>query len=181
MVVTFFRRLGSVLRIWDVYPVSRILNFSTRIPDRQHNKKEEGQKLVVLPFFVAIHFTKIENSLFEQGVQKKLLISCQKIRVGSEIRDPDSKNSQKNLDSYCFVTSLWLFIFEPNSSVADPDPPDPHVFGPPRSGSGSTSQRYRSGSCSGSGSFYHRANIVRKTLIPTILWLFLTFYLWKMM
>jgi hypothetical protein len=61
-------------------------------------------------------------------------------------------------------------------SVADPDP-DPHVFEPP--GSGSTSQRYGSGS--GSGSFYHHAKIVRKTLIPTILWLFLTFYLWKMM
>jgi hypothetical protein len=53
------------------------------------------------------------------------------------------------------------------ASVADPnpdpnpdlDPPDPHVFGPP--GSGSTNQRY--------GSFYHHAKIVRKTLIPTIL------------
>ncbi len=48
----------------------------------------------------------------------------------------------------------------------DPDPPDPHIFGPP--GSGSTSQRYGSGSgsCSGfgSGSFYHHAKIVRKTL-----------------
>ncbi len=63
--------------------------------------------------------------------------------------------------------------------VADPDPPDPHDFGPP--GSGSTSQRYGSGSGSGSGSFYHHAKIVRKTLILTILWLFLTFYLWKMM
>ncbi len=49
------------------------------------------------------------------------------------------------------------------SSVADPDPPDPHVFKPP--GSGSTSQRYGSGS----GSFYHHAKIVRKTLIPAIL------------
>jgi hypothetical protein len=59
-------------------------------------------------------------------------------------------------------------------SVADPDP---HVFGPP--GSGSTSQRYGSGSgsCSGSGFFYHHAKIVRKTLIPTTLLLFLTFYL----
>ncbi len=46
-------------------------------------------------------------------------------------------------------------------------------FGP--LGSGSTSQR-----C-GSGSFYHYAKIVKKTLIPTILWLFMTFYLWKMM
>jgi hypothetical protein len=49
------------------------------------------------------------------------------------------------------------------SSVADPDPPDPHVFGPPGSGSGSTSQRY------GSGSFYLHAKIVRKNLIPAIL------------
>ncbi len=53
------------------------------------------------------------------------------------------------------------------SSVADPDPdpPDPHVFGPP--GSESTTQRYGSGS--GSGSFYHHAKILRKTLIPTFL------------
>ena len=49
----------------------------------------------------------------------------------------------------------------------DPDPaldpdPVPHVFGAPGSGS---------------GSFYHHAKIVRKTLTHTILLLFLTFYL----
>ncbi len=44
-------------------------------------------------------------------------------------------------------------------------PSDPYVFGPPGSGSESVSQRY------GSGSFYHQAKIVRKTLIPTVLWL----------
>ncbi len=49
------------------------------------------------------------------------------------------------------------------SSVPDPDPPDPHVFGPP--GSGSISQRYGSRS----GSFYHQAKIVRKTLIPIVM------------
>jgi hypothetical protein len=38
-------------------------------------------------------------------------------------------------------------------SVGDPDP-DPHVFGPPRSGY--ISQRY------GSRSFYHQAKILRK-------------------
>jgi hypothetical protein len=48
-------------------------------------------------------------------------------------------------------------------SVADPNP-DQDVFWPP--GSGSISQRYGSGS--GSGSFYHHAKIVRKTLIPTV-------------
>jgi hypothetical protein len=58
--------------------------------------------------------------------------------------------------------------------VSVPDP-DTHGFG--TSGSGSTNKRYGAGS----GSFYHHAKIVIKTLIPTILWLFLTFYLWKMM
>jgi hypothetical protein len=52
-------------------------------------------------------------------------------------------------------------------SVANPDP-DPYVFGPP--GSGSVSQRY------GSGSLYHQVKIVRKTLIPTVLWLFLLLF-----
>ncbi len=51
-------------------------------------------------------------------------------------------------------------------SVADPDPnpdpSDPFEIGPPGSGSGSINQR-----C-GSGSFYHQAKIVRKTLIPTV-------------
>ncbi len=40
-----------------------------------------------------------------------------------------------------------------------------HVFGP----SGSVSQRY------GSGTFYHQAKIVRKTLISTVLWLLYDF------
>jgi hypothetical protein len=60
-----------------------------------------------------------------------------------------------------------------HASVADPDPnpDDPYVFRPPRSGSGSISQRYGSRS----GSFYHQAKIVRKTLIPTALWLLFNF------
>jgi hypothetical protein len=41
-------------------------------------------------------------------------------------------------------------------SVADPDPSDPYVFGPP--GSGYSSQRHGSGS----GSFCHQTKIVRK-------------------
>jgi hypothetical protein len=47
---------------------------------------------------------------------------------------------------------------------SDPDP-DPRFFWPP--GSGSTSQRYGSGS--GSRSFYHHAKLIRKILNPTIL------------
>jgi hypothetical protein len=43
----------------------------------------------------------------------------------------------------------------PGSSVADADPSDPYVFGPPGSGS---------------GSFYHQAKIARKkSLMPTVL------------
>ncbi len=48
--------------------------------------------------------------------------------------------------------------------VADPDL---YVFGPP--GPGSVSQRYGSGS----GSFYHQAKNVRKTLIATLMTLYL--------
>jgi hypothetical protein len=57
------------------------------------------------------------------------------------------------------------------TSVPDPnpDPPDPHVFGPPDSGS--ISQRYGSGS----GSFYDQTKIVRKILNPTVLRLLLEF------
>ncbi len=66
---------------------------------------------------------------------------------------------------WCHYRFNWLFDQKIATSVAYPDPnpdldpPDPHVFGP-----------------LGSGSFYHQAKIVRKTLIATILWLFLTFY-----
>jgi hypothetical protein len=55
---------------------------------------------------------------------------------------------------FAFFFIQWIPYIH-TSSVPDPDP---HVFGPP--GSGSTSQRYGSGS----GSFYHHAKIVRKTL-----------------
>jgi hypothetical protein len=65
-------------------------------------------------------------------------------------------------------------LFEvPSNGVADPNPSDPYVFGPP--GSGSISQRY------GSGSFYHQAKIRSKKNLdsyPVLLcYFFLTFYL----
>ncbi len=82
------------------------------------------------------------------------------------------------------VFLVQLKLKKQETSVPDPDPnpdpPEPRVFWPPGSGSGSTSQRYGSGFGSGSGSFYH-AKIIRKILNSTILWLFLTFYLWKIM
>jgi hypothetical protein len=65
---------------------------------------------------------------------------------------------------------MWIYsTCNEGISVADPHPnPDPsdlYVFGP--LGSGSISQRNRSGA--GSGSFYHQAKIVRNTFIPTAL------------
>jgi hypothetical protein len=66
-----------------------------------------------------------------------------------------------------------MFVHFVECSVEDPDPSHPHVFGPPRSGSESISQRHGSGS--GSGSFYNQAKIVRKTLIPTVLLLLFEF------
>jgi hypothetical protein len=53
------------------------------------------------------------------------------------------------------VASLLLCVL---SSFSDPDPPIPHVFGPP--GSGSTSQRCGSGSSSKNS---------KKNFIPTVM------------
>jgi hypothetical protein len=67
--------------------------------------------------------------------------------------DPVQRSVQAGEGIY---ESLLLDQQGPLASVADPDPSDPHVFGPlrpPGSGSesGFISQRY------GSGSFYHQA------------------------
>ncbi len=60
---------------------------------------------------------------------------------------------------------IFLDFYAVYANVADPDlnpgPSDPYVFGPPRSGSGSISQSYGSGS----RSFYLQAKIVIKTMI----------------
>jgi hypothetical protein len=61
------------------------------------------------------------------------------------------------------------------TSVADPYPDDLYVFGPPVSGT--ISQRYRFGSGSGSGSFYHPAKIeIKKAMVPTFCDFFVHFY-----
>ncbi len=74
------------------------------------------------------------------------------------------------------IRHLYHNISEDITSVEDPDP---YVFGPPGSASESVSHKYGSGSgCSSrcsSRSFHHQANIVRKTLISSVLWLFYDF------
>jgi len=63
--------LCTVLRIRDVYPGSRILIFThpgsripdlgSRIPDPKTATKVRGEKkLVVIPFYVATNFTKLQ-------------------------------------------------------------------------------------------------------------------------
>jgi hypothetical protein len=112
------------------------------------------------------------NKFFACNLLKVLLHHFSKIKIPKK----KSQNSRNQCFSLLFllddrririrISDLWIRIWireaqkhmDP-TSVADPDPPDPHVFGPP--GSGSTSQRYGSGS----GPFYHHAKIVRKTLI----------------
>ncbi len=81
------------------------------------------------------------------------------IRQGELVHTaPTCEITEDRLD---FLLSQALAWWALGTSVPDPnpDPPDPHVFGPP--GSGSISQRYGAGA--GSGSFYHHAKIVRKT------------------
>ncbi len=75
-----------------------------------------------------------------------------------EKAEESSSDDEPEKVEYMYLPVLVSSVTDPN-----PDPPDPHVFGPP--GSRSTSQRYGSGS----GSFCHKAKIVRKTLIPTVL------------
>ncbi len=92
-----------------------------------------------------------------------------KLGPGIILNRTDSNSQTSLIWSRIRISGLWMRIQVQQISVADPDPPDPHVFWSP--GSGSTSQRYGSGSGSrsGSGSFYHHAKKVRKTLVPTIL------------
>ncbi len=63
------------------------------------------------------------------------LVTTHKYESGSGSFHHQAKKFKKNLDLYCFCASLWVF-----ASV-----PDPYVFGPPGSTSGSVRQMYRSG------------------------------------
>jgi hypothetical protein len=60
--------------------------------------------------------------------------------------------THENLKKFLFPAKKVMTGDSRSEGEKIPDP-DPHVFGPPESGS--ISQKYGSGSCSGSGSFYH--------------------------
>jgi hypothetical protein len=86
-----------------------------------------------------------------------------------------------------FHSYIFLLVFLPFSATAcDKELKDKKfnlcavlgiqiVFGSPGSGTCSSSTRCGSGS----GSLYNQAKIVRKTLIPTVLWLFLWLFIFE--
>jgi hypothetical protein len=89
---------------------------------------------------------------------------CNRIsESGSESRKQKRPTNEENEENFGLYVKLEAFPVTMNPNVADPDMV--LTFEPPRSASRSISQRYRSGS----GSFYHQAKKVRKTLIPTAL------------
>ncbi len=111
----------------------------------------------------------------EEGGCSQFVSKCQKevrqarnkrrlLRTRTRIIWPFLKQRYKNYSFSRGRTTEHIQYTE--GSVADPVP-DPYVFG--TSGYWSVSQKY------GSGSFYHQAKIVRKTLIPNVLWLFSDF------
>jgi hypothetical protein len=71
-----------VWRIRDVYPGSRILNFTYpgfRIPDPKTAMKDiDEKKFVVIPFFGVINFTKLNYFIFEM-LKKKIWANFQRI------------------------------------------------------------------------------------------------------
>jgi hypothetical protein len=120
----------------------------------------------------------IRNVTVQKGYQ------CKKNReLGAYVpdmgawRNPETgaatKLGSEKFHKILYVTELiimWYWVPYAVSSVPDPNPPDPNVFGPP--GSGSISQRYGSGSS-------HQVKIVRKSLILTVFDLFWTLHIFE--
>ena len=74
------RQLIPVLRIRDVYPRSRILIFSHPGSWIQNSTKERGEKkLVVITFYVAKNFTKLQIIFSFELLKKKIWANFQRI------------------------------------------------------------------------------------------------------
>ncbi len=102
---------------------------------------------------------------FWSEAEINIMIKVEKVNKWKKMKTFSATMPLLTLKRQNFV-KLFHSVPDPDPN---PDPPDPHVFGP--LGSGSTSQRYESGS----GSFYHKAKILRKTVISTVLWLLFDF------
>jgi hypothetical protein len=89
-----------------------------------------------------------------------------KTRASSWLKGSDVTARFAEVMTFIRVTEHYIFLCGRSVSVGDPDPQDPHVFGPP--GSGSISRRYRAGSGSGSrSSFFSHKCVERTEMMPT--------------
>ncbi len=103
------------------------------------------------------------------GILLLLLVRHRRAERNFLLNGPFSFHAKIRNFEFAFCLKMAKSVTQ-DTSVADADPSDLYVFGPPGS---ETNSEYRSGS--GARSFYHQAKIVRKRLIPTVLWLL--FYL----
>jgi hypothetical protein len=112
-----------VLRIRDVYPGSRILNFThpgSRI--QKQTTKERGKKFFCHTFFVATNFTKLQIILFFM-LKKKIWSICQKII---------ELFTQKIVTKF---SKIW--VWDPGSEIRDPENPIPDPGSRGQKGTGS--------------------------------------------
>jgi hypothetical protein len=142
-------------------------------PGGWHHHDREGRPVFLLRLG-QMDVKGIVRSIGEEGLTKLTLHICEEgLRLSEEsshrLNKPITTWSMLldlgNCGLFCTLTLCCKPLYFSILTLPDPDPPNPHVFGPP--GSGSISQRYGSGSRS--ASIYHQAKFVRKTLISTVL------------
>ncbi len=67
-------------------------------------------------YFLYLDHSRNLQNLSRGDSRNKQCCGSGSVCFGASVRDPDpsiiKKNNTKNLRSYCFLTSLWLFIFE---------------------------------------------------------------------
>jgi hypothetical protein len=164
--------LADIVATRDVYPGCRIRSFS--IPDPGSDFFYPRSRIRIKEF--KCYNTKnwfLSSRKYDPGCSSRIRIQTFYL---SRIPDPRVK---KALDPGSHRSGSAILLLRTEDAIACNYCPIQQCSGAGAgytgsgSGSGSTSQRYRS------GSFYHHAKIVRKPLIPSILWLFLTFYFEK--
>ncbi len=104
--------------------------------------------LLCMALLISKLFWRAQKSLNFQGphLPKALLIDLALIKI---------------IYVLLYINNRYIYSYSINHVVD----PDPYVFGPPGSASGSVCHKY----VSGSGPFHHQAKIVRKSLISTVL------------
>ncbi len=105
-----------MLRIRDVYPGSRILIFThpgSQIPDPGSRATKEGgeKKFVVITFYIATNFTKLQIILVLKCWRKKIWANFQSI---IELFTPQEIVIRVNK-----LSKIW--VWDPGSGIRDPE------------------------------------------------------------